>query len=155
MRLRAIGIISAGALAIAAPVVMHFEGRSLLAYLDPVGIPTICDGVTPGVKLGDTATHDECDAALTEHLVRTLNGLSFCIQPDLPAHEWAALTSWAYNVGTGAACRSTLVRMINTGAAAADYCKQLYRWVYAGGRVLSGLERRRAAEYSLCMGETA
>ncbi len=41
---------------VATPVVAHFEGRNLLAHLDPVGIPTICEGWTRGVQLGDKAT---------------------------------------------------------------------------------------------------
>lgn len=42
----------AGATGMAGVLVTYFEGRSLVAYLDPVGIPTICEGVTRGVRLG-------------------------------------------------------------------------------------------------------
>lgn len=149
---RTLKILSAGALMTAAAVVTEFEGRSLVAYVDPVGIPTICDGITPGVKLGDVATAKQCDDKLTLHLINVLSDLSDCIEQDLPKHEWAALVSWAYNVGTGAACSSTLVRKVNNGLPPADYCSELHRWVYAGGRVLGGLERRRSAEYRLCLG---
>jgi len=150
--LRTLKILSAGALMTAAAIVTEFEGRSLIAYIDPVGIPTICDGITPGVKLGDVATAKQCDDKLTFHLFNVLSDLSDCIEQDLPKHEWAALVSWAYNVGTGAACSSTLVRKINNGLPPAGYCNELHRWVYAGGRVLSGLERRRTAEYQICIG---
>ncbi|HHP7177414.1 TPA: glycoside hydrolase family protein, partial [Pseudomonas aeruginosa] len=53
-----------GAVAIASALVAAHEGRSLVAYVDPVGIPTICEGITAGVRLGDRATPQQCDALL-------------------------------------------------------------------------------------------
>nr|WP_254045836.1 hypothetical protein [Paenalcaligenes hominis] len=41
-----------GVLATAVTLVATWEGRSLIAYADPVGIPTICEGYTHGVKMG-------------------------------------------------------------------------------------------------------
>jgi len=61
--------------------------------------------------------------------------------------------SWAYNVGAGAACRSTLVKKLKQTPP--DYegaCRELLRWTYAGGRVLPGLVKRREKEYRMCMG---
>jgi lysozyme len=61
--------------------------------------------------------------------------------------------SWTYNVGVGAACKSTLVQKINQGAEYSAWCPELKRWVYAGGNKLPGLVRRREAEYQFCMGD--
>jgi lysozyme len=66
-------------------------------------------------------------------------------------HEWDAVISWAFNIGSGAACKSTLVRKLK----AEDYagaCAELDRWVYFQGRVLPGLVKRRAEERALCEG---
>ncbi|MFU1948283.1 lysozyme, partial [Bordetella avium] len=63
------GKIAAGVVSAAVALVAAWEGRSLIAYADPVGIPTICEGFTHGVKLGDVATPERCDA-LTEQEVR-------------------------------------------------------------------------------------
>lgn len=145
----------AAVLALAASVILPFEGRSLVAYLDPVGVPTLCAGITPGVKLGDTATPAECNAREAAAMGAVVKQLGVCIKRPLSDSQWAALTSWAYNVGTGAACASTLVRLVNAGAAPASWCPQLRRWVYAGGQVYNGLVRRRAAEYALCMSASA
>ncbi|HCE39694.1 MAG: lysozyme [Alcanivorax sp.] len=145
------GGLVAAVLAVAAPVIMHFEGRSLTAYEDVVGVPTICDGVTAGVQLGDQATDAECDAALEREMRTHLAGLQRCVHRDLTTHQWAALLSWAYNVGVGAACDSTLVRLVNAGEGFHTWCPELKRWVYAGGRKLAGLVRRREAEYRLCL----
>jgi GH24 family phage-related lysozyme (muramidase) len=62
--------------------------------------------------------------------------------------EAAALASWVYNVGPGAARSSTLAERLaagdEEGAEAA-----LMEWVYADGRVIDGLVARREAERAL------
>jgi lysozyme len=144
----AIGALS-GALGIAGAVVTWFEGRSLVAYLDPVGIPTLCEGITAGVQLGQVATDAECDALLANELAKamaTVDSLSAHEQPDT---RRAALASFVYNAGAGAFERSTLLRLLN-GGDVAGACAELSRWVYAGGKQLAGLVRRRAAERELC-----
>lgn len=149
VRLR--GIVAAGVLSLAGSLVAFFEGRSLVAYLDPVGVPTICEGVTRGVKLGDVATNAQCDAALQKELILHLKGVEACINGYLTPNQWAAVVSWTYNVGVGAACGSTLVSRINAGEPPSLWCPELKRWVYAGGRKLQGLVNRRAKEYDMCM----
>lgn len=138
-----------GALAIALPFVGFYEGRSLFAYLDPVGIPTICDGITQGVRLGQVKTDAECDALLATELskaIAVVDRLALKPQPDT---RRAALGSFVYNVGAGAFERSTLLRKLNAGDVAGA-CAELSRWVYAKGRQLAGLVKRRAAERELC-----
>ncbi len=144
--------IGGGLLAASLAFIGAWEGRSLTAYLDPVDIPTICFGSTRGVELGDTATAAECAVMFTDDLKRHEVALRTCLSyPDaLPDGVYTALLSWAYNVGTGAACGSTLVRYANAGQLEAA-CNQLPRWNKAGGRVLRGLVNRRAAEQVLCL----
>lgn len=147
------GIASAAILAAAVPGVSYWEGRSLRAYRDIVGVWTICEGVTSGVKPGDTATNEQCDAMLTRELRAHAEGLSRCIsdqvEKQIPVQTGAALVSWTYNVGVGAACRSTLVRKLNA-ASWGSVCSELSRWNRAGGRVVRGLTKRRAAERKDC-----
>ena len=61
----------------------------------------------------------------------------------------AAFLSFAFNVGNGAFCSSTLVRKANTGDMPGA-CSELSKWVYAGGKQLPGLVKRRAAERAMC-----
>lgn len=63
-------------------------------------------------------------------------------------HQFCALVSFVFNVGIGAFLRSSLVRKLNAGDHA-GVPKELMRWVRAGGKVLAGLKRRRAAEARL------
>lgn len=141
--------ILAGSLAMAVSVVGFFEGRSLVGYMDPVGIPTICYGHTATAKIGQTKTADECEVLLQQDLGVALNAVDKEL-PDLAPETRAALGSFVYNVGEGAFRSSTLLRKARAGDMVGA-CNELPRWVYAGGRVLNGLVRRREAERALCL----
>lgn len=148
------GIVAAGSvLAIATVIVPIYEGTVLGTYVDPVGIPTACMGETgPHIRMGQRFTLAECQAMLDAALLKHARGLDECIDVPLAAHEAAAVLSFGYNVGVGAACKSTMVRMINAGRPAAEWCAQFDRWVYAKGIKLNGLVKRRASERALCEG---
>lgn len=129
------------------------EGFRDRAYDDGVGVQTIGFGTTAGVKPGDRITVERALIRLLADADRMQRELRACIG-DVPMyqHEWDAIVSWAYNIGTGAACKSTLVRKLK----AQDYagaCNELLRWDYAGGKRLAGLTKRRQAEYQQCMGD--
>ena len=144
----AIGALT-GVLGMTGALVSWFEGRSLVAYLDPVGIPTICEGVTLGVKLGDQATPAQCDQLLQRELRIALTAVDRQVRMPLPDTRRAALGSFVYNVGERQFSSSTLLRLLNSGDVRGA-CAQLSRWVYAGGKKLAGLVHRRAAERELC-----
>jgi lysozyme len=149
---RLIGGIAAGVLAIAIPLVSHFEGTVNEGYVDPVGIVTACTGHTETAVLGKTYTEAECDDLLAGDLFSHDADIAQCIQVPLKDHEHAAFLSFAFNVGSGAFCRSTMLRKINEGDIRGA-CAELSRWTFAGGRELRGLVRRRAAERSICEGD--
>lgn len=139
-------------LAAAVALVGAFEGRSLAAYLDGGGVPTICYGATRGVKLGDVETKAGCDQRLVADLIDHETGMRACLKrPDaLPDETYLAALSFTFNVGTRAACASTLFRKINAGDLRGA-CDQLPRWVRDNGRVIPGLQKRRLAERDLCL----
>lgn len=139
----------AGSLAMAVSVVGYFEGRELIGYVDPVGIPTVCYGHTASAKVGQARSAAECEALLQQDLGKALTAVDHQL-PDLPPATRAALGSFVYNVGAGAFQSSTLLRKAKAGDMIGA-CNELPRWVYAGGRVLNGLVRRREAEQELCL----
>lgn len=139
----------AGSLAMAVSIVGFFEGRELVGYADPVGIPTVCYGHTATAKLGDTKSPEECERLLQQDLGIALRAVDKAL-PVLPPQTRAALGSFTYNVGVGAFNGSTLLRKAKAGDLIGA-CNELSRWVYAGGRKLSGLVNRRAAERELCL----
>lgn len=152
------GLASGGAAAIlaaCAAFVGPWEGLRTDAYLDKIASPpiyTICYGETRGVKPGDRYTAEECKAMLAASLGEFRDKLAVCI-PNLivqPEGVQVALVSWSYNVGTGAACGSTLAKLANAGNWRAA-CEQLPRWNKAGGVAVRGLTNRRASERELCL----
>lgn len=144
--------IAAGVVSAAVALVAAWEGRSLVAYIDPVGVPTICEGYIHGVKLGDVATPAQCDALTQQEVRRALSAVDASVPRQLPDGVRVALTSFVYNVGPGAYGGSTLLKKLRAGDIEGA-CRQLPRWVYAGGKKLRGLERRRAAEMQICLSD--
>lgn len=61
-------------------------------------------------------------------------------------NEFDALVSLIYNIGVGTFSRSTLKKRIDANASPEEIKKQWMRWVYAKGRILPGLQRRRKWE---------
>ena len=146
----------AGALALAVALAMPAEGLRQVAYRDPVGIPTICFGSTKGVKMGDTATVEQCKALLTEEMLGAIDQVDRCV-PGPPPQVLAAFADAVYNMGPTIACnpaQSTAARLLRAGDTEAA-CRQLPRWDkarVAGVLVpLPGLTKRRHAEMQVCL----
>lgn len=143
------------ALSMSVSVVKHYEGTEIESYPDPVGIPTICTGHTgPTVELHQTKTPEECEALLAGDLGTAFDAIDRHVAPEInatmPPTRRAALASFIFNVGQGAFRDSTLLQRLNAGQVR-DACDQLSRWVYASGRKLNGLIKRRASERELCL----
>lgn len=142
---------SAAVFGFAIALIGGFEGLRTVAYRDPIGIPTICFGETRGVKMGDRKTVAECKAMLGDRLLEFEREMRRCLKnPDsLTDGQYVAFLSLAYNIGSHAFCRSTLVRKANEGQMIAA-CNELPRWNRAGGIPWAGLTKRRKAEQKIC-----
>lgn len=129
-------------------LIKSFEGFRADAYLCPAGVWTIGYGHTGDVKPGQRVTEHQADAILEYDLDRFERGVADLVDVPLTANQFSALVSFAFNLGLDALERSTLLALLNAG----DYqgaSRQFARWRIAGGKVLPGLERRRAAERAL------
>lgn len=141
------------ALGMALALIKPWEGRSLVAYQDIVGVWTVCEGVTGKAAIpGRRYSSQECDAITKTELGRHYKGVAACINRPVQPHEMAAIVSWTYNVGIGAACKSTLIKLLNSGAPATIWCGELMKWNRAGGVPIKGLTNRRKAEMNVCLG---
>lgn len=144
--------IGLGAIILALPIVVYFEGFVPKTYIDPVGIPTVCFGETDKrITMQERFSREQCYVLLGASLQKHAAAISPCIKVPLQDHEAAAILSWGYNIGAGAACGSTLVRLLNEGAPPAVWCPEMRKWVYAKGKKLKGLEIRREKEEALCL----
>ena len=125
-----------------------WESLRLSAYLDAVGVPTIGYGRTADVQMGDTCTAEQAEKWLRDEVDETWHAIDQFIRQTLAQHEMDAVVSLTYNVGVGAISKSTLLSRLNNGdfGSAAD---EFLRWNKAGGKVLAGLTKRRAAERAI------
>jgi len=141
--------IGAGAVALCVPLVMYFEGTIQRVYRDPIGILTSCTGHTgPELRMGMVFTKQQCEQQLLADLLKHSEALD-CIKVVMTDGQKAAFLSFAFNVGTGAFCGSTLARKANAGDMRGA-CAELSRWTLAGGKEMPGLVKRRAAERKVC-----
>ena len=148
-------IIGSG-LAFAVMVIAGWEGLRTAAYLDPVGIPTICYGHTDGVRLGDTATKEKCRAQLKAEVLVYWEGVDRLIDAPLKPREQAAFTSFAYNLGLGTLDASQIPELMNAGDNEAA-CLEMMKYIKGDRpkRYIEGLFNRRMAEVKICLGVTA
>jgi lysozyme len=126
------------------------DGR-VKAYPDPAtgGKPWTIGWGSTGPHIGpDTIwTHEQAEAQLLKH-VGEFEADVRKMAPTTTQGQFDALVSFAYNLGSHALKRSTLLKKHNAGeyvAAALEFPK----WRFANGKPMRGLERRRAAEARL------
>jgi lysozyme len=134
-------------------IICGFEGKRLAAYDDGVGVWTIGFGTTvyPNgikVKKGDTCTEAQAKAYMAHDLKKFESAVNNTVKVPLNQNQFDALVSLAYNIGTNAFSKSTLVKKLNANdiRGAAD---QFDVWVNAGGKRMQGLVNRRAREKAL------
>ncbi|KFC73185.1 Lysozyme [Bosea sp. LC85] len=109
------------------------EARRLTAYLDSVGIWTIGIGHTaaagaPVPYRGLTITRPECDAIFARDIVQYEDAVRRAITVSLAEHQFDALGSICYNIGTGGLAGSSFVKLINTRAEPAAIRKAILAW---------------------------
>lgn len=131
-------------------LICSFEGLRLNAYDDGVGVWTIGFGTTiyPNgikVKKGDVCTKEQAKSYMAHDLKKFELAVNSAVTVSLNQNQFDALVSLAYNIGTGAFGKSTLVKKLNAGdfKVAAD---QFNVWIKAGGKKMQGLVNRRARE---------
>jgi lysozyme len=129
-----------------AQFIADFEGFRQSPYQDAVGVWTIGYGTTHGVGPGTKRVTKKKALQLLERDAATAaKAVNDLVDVRLDQHQFDALVSFVYNLGAGALAESTLLKKLNKG----DYKgarEQFKRWNHAGGQVLAGLTKRRAAE---------
>lgn len=134
-------------------LIRSFERFRPAPYRDAVGIWTIGYGAIrglDGLPIAPTTpplSPAEADTLLERDTGRSSRAVSRLIVALLPQNAFDALCSFAFNLGSGALQRSTLRQVINRGEE--PQLELWTRWDMAGGRHLTGLRRRRIAEWKL------
>jgi len=124
---------------------MEMEGLRLEAYRDAAGVLTIGYGHTKGVREGDRISVYWAKELLREDVEEVAQDV-LSLGVARTEGQLDALTSFAFNVGFGRLCHSTLLKTIRRGGSRNQIRREFKRWVYAGGKRLRGLEKRREWE---------
>lgn len=132
--------------------IRSFEGCRLKAYQDSVKVWTIGYGTTridgKPVQPGMVITQLEAERLFLVDAEKFVAAVNESLRVTVTQHQFDALVSLAYNIGSGAFMKSTLLRLLNDGKAT-EAALQFLRWNKAGGKELRGLTRRRQAEKAL------
>jgi lysozyme len=122
-----------------------FEKLKLKAYKCPAGVLTIGYGHTRGVKEGQVITKVQADVLLKGDVLNVENSLNK-LNLDLTQGQFDAIVDFCFNLGVQKFLGSKLYNMIAIHASDANISAQFRRWVYANGKVLKGLQKRREWE---------
>jgi lysozyme len=132
-------------------LIKYFEGLRTKAYLDSVGIPTIGYGHIKGVKLGMMITETKAEELLKKDLEYFENKVLDLVKVNLLQNQFDALVSFTFNLGEGSLKKSTLLKKLNSTVffrkeELESIANEFLKWNKAGGKVLTGLTKRRIAE---------
>jgi lysozyme len=153
-------------------LIKRFEGipdgdpstTNLDPYIDPIGIWTI--GWGHAIRVGNDflrgaanrararalypggITMEQAEKLLHGDVLDKCRDVESMIKVPVNDNQYAALVSFAFNLGPANLKQSTLLRLVNQGdfAGAAN---EFAKWNKAGGKVLKGLTLRREAEATL------
>lgn len=131
--------------ALGAAYLINYEGVVLPAYVDPVGVVTVCAGHTRTAELGQRKTLQECEQLLKEDVSYAEAAVKRYVKVPITQAQYDSLVSFVFNVGPRAFANSTLLKKLNAGDCLGAG-EQFSRWVYAKGKKLKGLVNRRAHE---------
>lgn len=125
------------------------EGCKLVAYKCPAGVWTIGYGHTGhDVFEGLVIAEGHAEKLLQQDVRKFEDAVNRLVKVEITQDQFDALVDFAFNVGSGALEKSTLLKKLNAGdyiGAAGEFDK----WIFADGKVLSGLVKRRGFEKAL------
>ncbi len=141
-------------------LIRHFESLRLTPYLCDAGVPTIGWGNTfypngAKVTLRDKAiTRERADQIFDFVLALFENDVESLLKVDVKQHQFDALVSFAYNVGTDIDVDnipeglgdSTLLHLVNKNPNDDRIVAEFLKWNKSRGKILRGLTRRRSIE---------
>lgn len=129
-------------------LIKEYEGLRLEPYKDTGCIWTCGFGHTKGVTEHTHCTPEIAEAWLESDLQEAEEAVSHLVSVRLTDNQFAALVSFAFNLGRGALAKSTLLKKLNEGGyELVPAC--IKSWVFDNGKLIPGLVRRRNAEATL------
>jgi lysozyme len=136
-------------------LIKQFEGLELTAYPDTGNIWTIGFGSTinkdtgQAIRVGDKIDLATAERWLKIDIAEREKYIKPLIKVPLTENQKSAIISLAYNIGTGAFAKSTLLRLLNQGADKKLVADQFLKWNKVKGIEVKGLTNRRKLEREL------
>ena len=131
-------------------LIKTYEGFRSVTYVCPGGVKTIGYGQTDKSLVSKGRISEaEAEQALLTAIVQLNNWIIENHKVKLTDTQRAALISLIYNIGKGAYSKSNLKKCIDAGKPYTTIHKEWSEWRKAGGQILSGLVKRRAAELAV------
>lgn len=136
------------------------EGYSDNAIIPvPGDVPTIGFGTTDGVKMGDKITPPKAVERAFRDVTKFEGAVKQCVRVPLSQAEYDVYTSLTYNIGSGAFCRSSIVRALNEERYE-DACNHILDWKMfngfdcstPGNKICYGLWKDRLKLHKDCKG---
>jgi len=130
-------------------LIKEFEGYREGVYLDSAGKRTIGYGhLIRNDERFEKLTREEAEKILLNDIADAEKTIKNNVKIRLNQGQYDALVSLVYNIGKNNFLKSTLLKKLNSG----DYYnagKEFERWIYAGGKKIPGLKKRREREMQL------
>lgn len=135
--------------------IVNEEGCILHPYLDSVGIPTIGIGNTSYesgrlVKITDPPITKERALSLFKNILHYYeNAVSDYVISGINQNQFDSLVSLAYNIGTNAFKKSTVLRLVNQNPSDTEIAAAFKMWQNAGEKkgILLARRNREAQLY--------
>ena len=126
--------------------IKEFEGYKSKAYRCPAGVWTCGYGHTRKVTAHTSCTPAKAEEWLLDDLKPIEIFLSASPHFTKTQGRFDACVDFCFNLGLATFRKSTLYRLILQSATDEAILNQFSRWIYANGKPLEGLKKRRAFE---------
>ena len=130
------------------------EGLRLTTYLDVGGLSSVGYGHRTSLPVGTSITLDQANEWLRKDLISVEGAIEGRVNVKLTDNQFAALVSFAYNVGIGSFWTSILLAKLNQSEYDA-VTSEFFKWIHVHGVISSGLLARRYAEAQLWIAKDA
>ena len=130
---------------------LQHEGMVLEPYYDVAGVKTVCIGETKAVENRLHTTRECGEKAVRRVETEFVPPVKKCtkVWNQLGQATKDALIQFAYNLGPGTYCRSSIVKRLNSGRGI-EACERILPYNRAGGKIWPGLVKRRSEEAAKC-----
>lgn len=133
-----------------------YEALMLFPYLDSGGVKTVGIGSTSSdiFDLANWAwdkqiTIKDAVDIYRRSLIKYVAAVNNALKVPVSQHQFDAIVSFTYNVGTTGMSKSTFIKLINKGANNSQIIAALKMWNKDNGKVIKGLINRRQKEADL------